>query len=134
MTTYRRPAEVRVAPCPVHRLPAPRAPADEPLRSQVRWKSPDAIVVEVAGDVDLATAAELEAALCEHVRARPRALRVDLGDVTFLGTAGLQALRRAHLLAERSGVHLVFDAGESRAVTRALEVLDRLGENPLPTS
>lgn len=120
MTTYSRPGELGTA----HRLPSPRAPAD--LRSELRWKSPDAIVVQVSGEIDTCTAGRLESTVGEHLRARPAALRVDMGEVSFLGTAGIRALQRARVLAEDAGVHLVVDAGGSRAVRRALDVLDRI--------
>lgn len=132
MTTYPRPEGVRAAPSPAQHLPSPRAPADRPLRTEVRWKSADAIVVEVTGEIDGATATGLETTLCEHLRARPAALRVDLGEVSFLGTAGIRALQRIHLIAGEAGVHVVFDPGDSHAVRRAFAVLDRLGENPIP--
>lgn len=132
MTTYPQWAAEDVSRSAAHGLPAPRAPADRFLTSQVRCKSADAIVVEVAGEIDLCTAAGLEATLCEHVRARPGALRVDLSEVAFLGTVGISALVRAHALAEELGVHLVVDPGGSRAATRALELLDRAGADPLP--
>ncbi|WP_372664636.1 STAS domain-containing protein [Amycolatopsis kentuckyensis] len=131
MTTDSRRGEARTA-SPAHQLPSPRAPAD--LHSEVRWKSADAIVVEVAGDIDACTAPDLEETLVAHVLARPAALRVDLGEVSFLGTAGIRALQRAHLLADDAGVHLVVDAGRSRAVGRALDLLGRLGADPLPKS
>jgi anti-anti-sigma factor len=82
--------------------------------------------VEVGGEIDLCTAPLLEAALAEHVRACPGVLRVDLGQVGFLGAAGLRALARAHRDAEAAGVHLVVDPGRSRAAVRALELLDAL--------
>jgi len=129
MTAYPRHGKARTASS-AHGLPSPRAPAD--LRSEVRWKSADAIVVEVAGDIDACTAPDLEETLIAHVLARPAALRVDLGEVSFLGTAGIRALQRAHLLADDAGVHLVVDPGESLAVGRALDLLGRLGADPLP--
>lgn len=132
MTTHER---VRVAAAgspPTHRLPAPRPPSDGDLRSRTRWKSADAIVVEVGGEVDACTAPLLEAALAEHVRACPGVLRVDLGQVGFLGAAGLRALVRACRDAEAAGVHLVVDPGRSRAAVRALELLDALDGVSLP--
>jgi anti-anti-sigma factor len=133
MTTYSRQNDVGVSPSAAGGMPSPRTPADRFLRSQVRWKSSDAIVVEVTGEIDLCTAVGLEATLCEHVRARPGALRVDLGEVAFLGTVGIRALMRAHLLAEALGVHFVVDPGESRAAVRALALLGQVGANPLRT-
>ncbi|MEU5266813.1 STAS domain-containing protein [Amycolatopsis sp. NPDC021455] len=126
MTAHERLRVAAVDPSPAHRLPAPRAPSDDHLRSRTRWKSADAIVVEVGGEVDLSTAPLLETALAEHVRACPGVLRVDLGQVGFLGAAGLRALVRAQRDAEAAGVHLVVDPGRSRAAVRALELLDTL--------
>ncbi|MDX3189536.1 STAS domain-containing protein [Streptomyces sp. MN03-5084-2B] len=124
MTTHER-LRVVGAP-PSHGLPSPRAPSDDDAGSRIRWKSPDAVVVEVTGEVDLCTVTRLAAMLDEHVRARPGVLRVDLGQVRFLGAAGIRVLLRAHRHAEAVGVHLVVDPGGSRAAVRALELLDRL--------
>lgn len=124
MTTHER---LRVVGAPSsHRLPSPRAPSDGDQGSHLRWKSPDAVVVEVTGEVDLCSVAALAAVLDEHVRARPGVLRVDLGQVCFLGAAGIRVLLRAHRYAEAVGVHLVIDPGRSHAAVRALELLDRL--------
>ncbi|WP_206785626.1 STAS domain-containing protein [Amycolatopsis sp. MtRt-6] len=126
MTTHERLRVAGVETPPAHRLPSPRAPSDGDLGSRIRWKSPDAVVVEVTGEVDLCTVAGLAAVLDEHLRARPGVLRVDLGQVRFLGAAGIRVLLRAHRHAEAAGVHLVVDPGRSRAAVRALELLDRL--------
>ncbi|MEQ0560030.1 STAS domain-containing protein [Amycolatopsis sp. NEAU-NG30] len=127
MTTHKRPLPVTRT----HRLPSPRAPSDAPLESQVRWKSPEAVVVQLGGDVDLGTVAGLARVLDEHLRARPGVLRIDLGNVRFLGAAGLRVLLRAHRHAEAAGVHLVLDPGRSRPAIRALRLLDRLESPPL---
>ncbi|MEV7097392.1 STAS domain-containing protein [Amycolatopsis sp. NPDC051045] len=132
MTTHDQLRAAGVDPPPTHRLPAPRTPSDGGLESRIRWKSPDAVVVEVTGEVDLCTAARLAALLDEHVRARPGVLRVDLGKVWFLGAAGIRVLLRAQGRAEAAGVHLVVDPGGSRAAIRALELLDRLRGPGLP--
>jgi anti-anti-sigma factor len=96
------------------------------LESLIRWKSPDAVVVEVSGEVDLCTVARLAAVLDENLRGHPGVLRIDLGQVRFLGAAGIRVLLRAQRHAEAAGVHLVVDPGGSRAAVRALELLDRL--------
>ncbi|MEV6828624.1 STAS domain-containing protein [Amycolatopsis sp. NPDC051102] len=126
MTTHERSRAAAVDSPPVHRLPAPRAPSDGDLGSRLRWKSADAVVVEVTGEVDLCTVAGLATVLDEHIRARPGVLRVDLGQVRFLGAAGIRVLLRAGRHAEAAGVHLVVDPGGSRAAVRALELLDRV--------
>jgi anti-anti-sigma factor len=130
MTTYERARRVGVAPPRPRRLPSPRAPSGGDLRSQTRWKTADAIVVEVGGDIDACTAPLLGAALAEHVRACPGVLRVDLGEVGFLGAAGLRALVLAQRSAEAAGVHLVVDPGGSHAAVRALQLLDQFDGSP----
>jgi anti-anti-sigma factor len=132
MTTHEQLRAAGVEPPPTLRLPAPRAPSEGDLESRIRWKSPDAVVVEVTGEVDLCTAARLADLLDEHVRARPGVLRVDLGKVWFLGAAGIRVLLRAQGEADAAGVHLVVDPGGSRAAIRALELLDRLRGPDLP--
>ncbi|BCJ49451.1 anti-sigma factor antagonist [Actinoplanes sp. NBRC 14428] len=61
----------------------------------------------VRGEVDLATAPDLERAVAGAV-ARPgaREVLVDLSAVTFLDASGIAALARSHLLAAESGVRL----------------------------
>lgn len=96
-----------------HRLPTQRAPAE------AHWADSETVVVDLAGDIDACTAARVEETVCAHLRARPAALRVDLGEVAFLGTAGVRALMRADLPAEDAGVRLVIDPRGSRAAARA---------------
>lgn len=126
MTTHERARVAGVESPLTRRLPSPRAPSEGDLASRLRWKSPDAVVVEVMGEVDLCTVARLAAELDEHLRARPGVLRIDLGKVWFLGAAGIRVLLRARRHAEAAGVHLIVDPGGSRAAVRALELLDRL--------
>ncbi|WP_439379551.1 STAS domain-containing protein [Amycolatopsis lexingtonensis] len=124
MTTHER-QRAPAADLPTHGLPTPRVPADG-LSDRTRWRTPDAVVVEVTGEIDVCTVARLEATLDEHLRAGPGVLRVDLGAVRFLGAAGLRVLMRVHERAVALGVHLVLDAGRSHAAARALDLLDRL--------
>jgi len=132
MTTHNRLRVAGMDSPPSHRLPSPRAPSDGDPGSSIRWKTPDAVVLEVDGEVDLCTAPPLAAALDEHLRARPGVLRIDLGKVRFLGAAGIRVLLRAQRHAEAAGVHLVVDPGGSRAAVRALELLDRLQGHGVP--
>jgi anti-anti-sigma factor len=132
MTTHQQPASGCQGIAARGHLPGLCAPADRALRSHVRWKSADAIVIEVAGEIDLCTALRLESTLRDQLRSRPAVLRVDLGEVGFLGVAGIRALVRAQLLAQEAGVHLVVDPGGSRGAMRALDLLDHLGAETLP--
>jgi anti-anti-sigma factor len=93
------------------------------ITTAVRRIGSDAVRVEVCGDVDLATAAVLAATLRQATDLRPVRLEVDLSGVTFLGCAGVDALRSA-----RRAVPVMGLRGPNDAVRRllALAGLDRL--------
>jgi anti-anti-sigma factor len=85
------------------------------ITTTVRRIGSDAIRVEVCGDVDLATAAVLAATLRQATDLRPVRLEVDLSGVTFLGCAGVDALRSA-----RRAVPVMGLRGPTDAVRRLL--------------
>lgn len=94
------------------------------LGLRARRPQPGVLVVEVSGDVDLATASSLEGFLKRSVAAAPtRALVVDLSAVSFIGSHGLSVL-----LAWREGGSVdgaaLFLAGleANKRVSRVLEV------------
>ena len=100
-----------------------------PITVAVRWPRPHVCLVQLAGELDVATVPALAGLLREHTRPGPTHLVVDLAGVRFLASAGvgliLSAMRndegihgRLHLL----GVH------GNRRVTR---VLDLTGLLPL---
>ncbi|MEU4674821.1 STAS domain-containing protein [Amycolatopsis sp. NPDC023774] len=95
----------------------------EPLRLSVERPDRDLVMVRVAGDLDAASAPRLRELLDARLRSTVRAVVLDLSAVTFLGTAGLRALERAHLLASELGVRFAVHAGEARQVRRALGLL-----------
>jgi anti-anti-sigma factor len=80
----------------------------------------DARVLVVSGELDLATAPRLETALRECLADRPPVLVVDLTEVTFLASAGLNALAMAYRESGRTAVRIV--AG-NRTVLRSLELV-----------
>jgi anti-sigma B factor antagonist len=91
-----------------------------PLTVRVRTLS-GAVVVSAAGDLDLGTAPVLRTRARDALDGRPGALIVDLGGITFCGSAGLQVL--AELIAETEAAALPFAVvTERRAVLRALEL------------
>jgi anti-anti-sigma factor len=77
----------------------------------------------VSGELDLATVDDLAESLDELRRAGWRAVALDLGDVSFMDLTGLRALLKAQEQYRNVGAALVI-AGESRAVSRLLDVCD----------
>jgi anti-sigma B factor antagonist len=82
---------------------------------------PQAAVVVVHGEIDLATAPQLRDAALRALAVGAGNLHLDLAGVTFMDSAGLHVLlatrRRAHL----AGGHLAL-CGTSRCVDRLLEL------------
>ena len=60
-------------------------------------------VVEVGGDIDIATVDGLEAPVIEAIQAGQRPVILDLSECPFIDSSGLRLLLRAH--------HLLFDDG-----------------------
>lgn len=88
-------------------------------------------VVRVSGEIDMATAPDLEAAL----RDLPANVTVDLAGVTFLDSSGLGVLVSAVRRAEAHG-HRLLVVGENETIARTLhltglyDVLHDDGERP----
>jgi anti-anti-sigma factor len=106
-----------------------RAPAFSVRTERV---GPATSIVVVTGDVDLATAPEFEDELAHAVQGslETPALVVDLSAVTFIGTAGLNALVRAFERQRMAGRPLALVSDDSRVamileVTRLEKVLKR---------
>ncbi|WP_086846370.1 STAS domain-containing protein [Amycolatopsis kentuckyensis] len=82
---------------------------------------PEAVVVAAAGDLDLGTAPVLRAQARAALAGRPGALIVDLGAITFCGSAGLQVI--AELVSETTAADLPFAlVATGRPVLRSLQV------------
>ncbi|MBO0875434.1 MAG: STAS domain-containing protein, partial [Pseudonocardia sp.] len=95
-------------------------PAD--VRILVREVPGEALVVQVGGEIDLSTASMLHEQLVSAcARADGQRLRVDLGDVEFLGSAGLQVLLGVHSLCCRRGVKFEV-VNPPRAALRAIQI------------
>ncbi|UMB72471.1 STAS domain-containing protein [Mycobacterium paraterrae] len=86
---------------------------------------PDAVLVHASGEIDSSTAGELrsqlQAALRQAGAHESRLLIIDLNDVTYFGSAGLNAVLDTHKQGLRGGttVRLVADNG---LVVRPIEV------------
>ncbi|NKQ53041.1 STAS domain-containing protein [Amycolatopsis sp. K13G38] len=87
-------------------------------------------IVYVTGELDAHTALDLAEALGKQLRPGVHDVIVDVGDVTFMSAAGLQALQEAAEAAHATGVRLRVDVGKSQAVRRVL--LAAGGEHLLP--
>src|SRR4051794_12471453 len=81
----------------------------------------DGVLISVCGEVDMATVAELRAALDEHGR-RHRRLELDLTEVAFMDSTGLSVLLSAHADAERDGRGFTLRPQLSHTVRRLFEV------------
>jgi anti-sigma B factor antagonist len=79
------------------------------------------LTLRLVGEVDMATAPELRAALGSAFEHGTSMLTVDLEGVEYLDSSGIRELVRAHFNATNLGTHLAF-TGANPTVTRALEV------------
>ena len=90
------------------------------LRPPVEVSDPtDPSVVVLRGEVDMATAPAIEVTVRSRLRAGYRDLTIDLSDVTFMDSQGLNALVRAHAA-------LTADGGELRLRAPSGPVLSAL--------
>ena len=76
---------------------------------------PGVVHMAAVGELDLATAPRLAAALHAELAATPRSLTLDLGAVGFCSAAGLAVLLAARRIARDSGTQL-----ELRACSRSI--------------
>jgi anti-anti-sigma factor len=102
-----------------------------PLRFSLSCTGDGTTRLKVAGEVDMATVAQLTDRLARIV-ADPfvRTVVVDFADVAFLGSSGIQALVTAHRLAERG--HVDLRVAHCRPIV--LRVLEITGVDKLLTS
>jgi anti-sigma B factor antagonist len=88
---------------------------------------PGYVVVSVAGEIDMATAAQFREQLASVISGGARRVVVDLARVTFMASAGIGVLTGTHRVLAGEGGSLVL-AAPSPAVWRVLSVvgLDRV--------
>jgi anti-anti-sigma factor len=84
------------------------------------------ITVRLSGEIDCATAQQLQDVLCDQVRRSPESLVVDLADVTFLDCAGVGALLSVVRAARRAGVEMT--ARRPQPIVRRVLDLTRAGD------
>ncbi|HET9143314.1 STAS domain-containing protein [Actinophytocola sp.] len=89
----------------------------------------DVLVVELAGEIDIVTADQMQEAVLEAVEAATRLVVVDLTGVSFLGSTGLAALAEGHARAQDGHKWLrIVSGSNNHAVRRPIELtgLDRV--------
>jgi anti-anti-sigma factor len=106
---------------------------DIPQQALVRsWKDcgSDVAWVQVAGELDIATAPAFEQTL-RDAELRARLVVVDLRELTFTDSCGLHVISRASIRAQRAGRRLVLVRGPSQtdrlfalATSDVLEIVD----------
>jgi len=94
-----------------------------------------ATVVSIAGELDLATAPKLRSALTEATESGPKAIRIDLGRVTFLDSSAISVLVEAQQRLQAEGIGLVLHGvlGHSRRVLEIAGLTDyfELSDEPV---
>ena len=97
------------------------APIDDLVAIDVTGSAATGVLLTVTGEVDSSTAPSLRAVVDTAFADRARSLTIDLEGVTFLDSAGLCVLARAHRRAIEAGIALRVLAS-SRAVVRPLQI------------
>lgn len=87
----------------------------------VEVPDPAVALLRPAGELDMLTAPELRDALTVRLR-RHRHVVVDLRDVSFLGSSGVQVLAEAHQLARDNGRSLHVTGAGQRRIARPLQI------------
>jgi anti-sigma B factor antagonist len=103
------------------------SPVTAQLRLYTYCLSPGTAAVAVAGEVDMATAPALHAALLDALNTHsPVVLDVDLSACTFLACAGLTVLVRVHAAARAAGCQMwaTHPRGPVRRVLEVTGLLD----------
>lgn len=99
---------------------------DVPLSIDVT-RDVDVITLRLTGEIDMATAGQLQDALHAALAAEPAVLIVDLEPVRFLASMGLSVLARADRAARESGTELRIVA-TSGIVVRTMELTGLIDE------
>ncbi len=81
----------------------------------------DVVEVSLDGDVDIASAGEIEARIRSAEAVEPSVILIDLRQVSFLDSSGLRLILGAAVRAEASGRRLVLVRGSER-VQRVFEL------------
>ena len=122
------------APQPVHAAPSaePLSYLDdsELLSVTVRQLGPTVWIIHVAGELDMFTGPSLQDHLNKLLATRPDRLIIDLSQVSYMGSAGLQVLLDTRQAADQQATTLQLSGTNQHAVARPLAItgLDHLFE------
>ncbi len=95
--------------------------AATPFRSETERLTPDAHMLRMVGDIDIATAETALADIRLHVRPPASVVLLELSGVTFCSSSGLRVLVEAAQLADEHGIDLRL-VGAGRPVRRPMDV------------
>jgi anti-anti-sigma factor len=84
--------------------------------------SGDRVHFALSGDIDLANAADVEAELTAAIRNRATSVTLDLGDVTYLDSAGLQVVFALTVALRRLQIDVRVIAPEGSPARHAIEM------------
>ena len=84
-------------------------------------RSESRLHIAPSGELDIATAPQLERAISEATAEAVSELVLDLRELTFMDSTGLRTLAQANLKAEQAGTALSIWRG-SRQIERVLEI------------
>jgi anti-anti-sigma factor len=93
----------------------------------------DAVIVVLAGEFDLATAAPVREALARAISQRRQRLVVDLRSVTFIDSSGLHTILDAYKLCRDAGPRLTIRPGPPN-VQQVFELTNLLDSLPFEMS
>jgi anti-anti-sigma factor len=90
----------------------------------------DRVVIRCAGELDFSVAGELREAVDAACSPGIRVLRMDMSELGFIDSSGLQCLLEAHVWCESNGA--TFEVVPSRAVQRVLDIAGALFSTAQP--
>lgn len=105
---------------------------DKHLRISVSEEQ-HAVILHLNGELDVATAPDLDAALARAGNGEASTIIIDLRELSFMDSTGLRAILGAHARAEESGSRLGLVRGSDQVqrllsltrVAERLEIVDR---------
>jgi anti-sigma B factor antagonist len=126
VTNLQQRSTARLGPCPPGRETEDDRLSDTDAIATALAYQNGIAVLKVGGEIDLATVPALEAAIEEALIPRPTGLVIDLSEVGFLASAGLQALVATHNNVSRSAHFAVVANSASTSRPIQLTGLDQI--------